>query len=197
MGVGRDYLSFNTYMSCMTEDLSATDVMTEGVIAIEKDATVQEAAALMQDEDIRSLVVLDEDEAVGIVVGRDIVYEVTRNGHDVTSTTVEDIMSRDLVTAVEHDSVSDIARAMMEHDISRVPVLAGDQVVGIVTQSNIIRAWPAYIDLMREENEMFPVDTNRSVVETLEGECDQCENYSDEIIVVDGAFLCPVCRAEM
>ncbi len=182
----------------MTEDLSAADVMTEGVIAIEKDASVKDAAELMEDEDIRSLVVLEGGEAVGIVVGRDIVYKVTRGGHNPADTPVEEIMTGDLVTAGETDSVSDIARAMLEHDISRVPVLDGNRLVGIVTQSNIIRAWPAYIDLLREENQVLPagMEGNGSV-ETLEGECDNCENYSDEIVVVDGSFLCPACRAEL
>lgn len=181
----------------MADDLTAGDIMTEGVIAIDKDASVQEAARKMREEDIRSLVVLDDGEAVGIVVGRDMVYSTVATGRGVEETTVEDIMTSDLVTAGEGDPVEDLARSMMEHNISRVPILRGDQLVGIVTQSNILRAWPSYIDLLREENSIYPVEGGQEPVTTTAGECDQCENYSEELVNVDGSFLCPECRAEL
>lgn len=181
----------------MADELTAANVMTEGVIAIEKDASVQEAATLMADEDIRSLVVLDDEEAVGIVVGRDIVYNVVRSGLDAAGTRVGDVMTSDIVTATPSDDVSDIARAMLQHNISRVPILSGDQLVGIVTQSNIIEAWPAYIDLLQEESQLLPLDSSEADVEETEGECEQCENYSDELVAVNRLFLCPSCRAEL
>lgn len=182
----------------MAELLTAADIMTEGVIAIEGDASVREAAELMRDEDIRSLVVLKEGDAVGILVGRDIVYNVDAVGLDAHETRVSDVMSGDLVTASGRDEVSDIARSMIEHDISRVPILEGNQLVGIVTQSNILQAWPSYIELLREENQIYPAEAATAGESVLmEGECSQCENFSDELVAVDGVFLCPECRAEL
>lgn len=171
--------------------------MTEGVIAIDQRASVQEAARKMRSEDIRSLVVLDDGEAVGIVVGRDIVYDVMADGQDGAETAVRDVMTTDLVTAAPTDGVEDIARAMMEHDISRVPVLQGDQLVGIVTQSNIIQAWPSYIDLLREEYQVSPIEGGAGEVMTMSGECDNCENYNEDLVNIDGNFLCPECRADL
>ncbi|MDY6789472.1 MAG: CBS domain-containing protein [Candidatus Nanohaloarchaea archaeon] len=129
----------------------AKDIMTEGVIGIDSDSSVKEAARKMRENNIRSLIVTEGGEALGVVVGKDIAYKVVAEGNDVSDTSVSDIMTDDLITASEHDSVSDIATAMLENNISRVPILRGDQVVGIVTKTNIMRAWPGYLDLLEEK----------------------------------------------
>jgi len=188
----------------MTKEPTASDVMTEGVIAIEGDATVQEAAQKMRGEDIRSLVVVDGDEAVGIIVGRDVLYEVAAEGLDPFSVSVDEVMTSNLVTASESDNIEDIARAMIENDISRVPIMRGENLVGIVTQSNLMSAWPPYVELLQEESRAFGGEAVEEESETaavrMESEspvnvvCASCENFSEDLVPVDGELLCPECR---
>jgi CBS domain-containing protein len=133
----------------------AKDIMTEGVIAIEGDRSVEEAAELLRDENIGSLIVNDGEEAIGIVVGSDIVHKVVAGGRDPSQVSVSRIMTEDLVTADVNDDVADIARAMIENDISRVPVLRGDDmVVGIITENDIMRTWPGYLDILDEKDRL-------------------------------------------
>lgn len=190
------YLKIGACTPYMADELTAADVMSDGIIAIDREASVQEAAKKMRDEDIRSLVVIDDSEAVGIIVGRDVVYNVVSQGLNAQETTVEEIMTTNLVTAPTTEDIAEIARSMIRHDISRIPIIRGDQVVGIVTQSNIIRAWPSYIEVLQEENMLYPMDNVSAEPETTSGECDRCENYSDELVRVNGEFLCPECRVE-
>lgn len=129
----------------------ASDVMTDGVIAVESSETVTEAAQKMKKNNIRSLVVLEDEEAVGIIAGKDVLYGVVAEGRDPTETTVVSVMTKNLITASPHDGVSDIARAMINNDISRVPIMQGDRLVGIVTQTNIMEAWPGYVELLEEK----------------------------------------------
>ncbi|MFB6166723.1 MAG: cyclic nucleotide-binding/CBS domain-containing protein [Candidatus Nanohaloarchaea archaeon] len=185
----------------MPKEPTAGDVMSEGVIAIDSDGSVQEAAEKMKSEDIRSLVVVEDDEAVGIVVGRDIVYQVVSEGMDPADTPVRDVMTSNLVTASENDNIEDIARAMMRNDISRVPVLKGENLVGMVTQSNLVETWPAYVELLQEETQAFSGEGASGTAsaggpETVSGVCDSCENYSDDLAEVGGELLCPECREE-
>ncbi|MDY6768772.1 MAG: CBS domain-containing protein [Candidatus Nanohaloarchaea archaeon] len=186
----------------MPAEPTAADVMTDGVLAIGMDASVQEAAEKMRDEGIRSLVVVEDDEAVGIVVGRDVLYQVAAEGRDPAGVTVEDVMTSNLITASEADNIEDIARAMIDNDISRVPILRGENLVGMVTQSNLIRTWPSYIELVQEENRVFgsegPDQAQPPVEEqqASEGICDSCENYSGELEMVGGEMLCPECQEE-
>lgn len=130
---------------------SAMDIMTEGVITVESETTVMEASQQMRANDIRSLVVTEDDEAVGIVAGKDLLYDVMAEGKDPTETSVGSIMTTELITAQEDDAISDIARAMIQSNISRVPIMRGKELVGMVTQTDLMNAWPGYFDLVEEE----------------------------------------------
>lgn len=176
----------------MDEQVELKEVMTEGVIAIEKDETVLEASKLLKDEEIRGLVVIDDEDAVGVVVCRDIVYEVVAQGDNPEETTVGDIMSTDLIVAEEDEYLDDVAMAMSKNDVSRVPVVRGDMLVGIVTQSDILRAWPGFAEIMSEDIEMEAEASPRQ--RTQSGVCDECDNYSENLVEVEGRLLCEECR---
>lgn len=134
----------------MEEDTTVKQVMTDGVIAIEQDATVVDAAKLLKEEDIRGLVVIDNGEVVGIIVCRDIVYKVVSKGRDPAGTKVSDVMSTDLIVAEDDELLDDIAMAMIENNISRIPVVRGEMLVGILTQSDVIRAWPGFAEVLQK-----------------------------------------------
>jgi CBS domain-containing protein len=176
----------------MSQNVELNEVMTEGVIAVEKDATVVEASQLLEEENIRGLVVVDDGEAVGVVVCRDIVYQVVSESLNPEETLVEEIMSTDLIVAEESEYLDDVAMAMAQNDISRVPVVRGDMLVGIVTQSDILRAWPGFAEIMSEEQELeadaYPEKESQS------GVCESCDNYSENLVEENGMWLCEECR---
>ncbi len=177
----------------MTRDVPIKEVMTDGVIAIEQDKTVVDAAKLLKEEDIRGLVVVDNGEAVGVIVCRDIAYQVVAEGEDPADTSVEEVMSTDLIVAEEGEVLDDVAMALLRNDISRVPVVREDMLVGILTQSDIIRAWPGFAEVLEERQEM---DANATPIpEDRSGNCESCENYSEELRDQGGILLCPECRS--
>lgn len=176
----------------MKEEVEIREVMTDGVIAIEEDKSVVEASALLREEGIRGLVVVDNGEAVGVIVCRDVVYEVVSKGKDPQETQVKDVMSTDLIVAEEDELLDDVAMAMVRNNVSRIPVVRDDMLVGILTQSDIIRAWPGFARVIGEEQEM---DASAAPIqETTEGNCESCENYSEELKETNGMLLCPECR---
>lgn len=175
------------------EDATISEVMTDGVIAIEKSSKVKEAAELLQQEGIRGLVVLEDGGALGIVVCRDIVYKVVAEGRDPEKTSVDEVMSEDLIVAEEDELLGEVAMAMIRNNVSRIPVVRGDMVVGIVTQSDIIRAWPGFAEVLEEEEELETEFTPRE--RTTSGVCEDCENYSEDLETVNGLQLCPECRS--
>lgn len=176
----------------MDQQVELKEVMTEGVIAIEKEESILEASKLLREEGIRGLVVVDNDDAVGVIVCRDIVYEVVARGDETEETTVDDIMSTDLIVAEEDEYLDDVAMAMSQNDVSRVPVVRGDMLVGIVTQSDILRAWPGFAEIMSEDVEMEAEASPRE--RTQSGVCEECENYSENLIESNGRILCEECR---
>lgn len=179
----------------MNGDVKINEVMTDGVIAIEKEKSIVEAAEMLRDEGIRGLVVVDNGEAVGIVVCRDIAYQVTAAQRDPVETKVKDIMSEDLIVAEESELLDDVAMAMVKNNVSRIPVVRNDMLVGILTQSDILRAWPGFAEIMEEREEL---DAEASPRETsTSGVCEDCENYSEDLKEVNGLQLCPECRASL
>lgn len=176
----------------MKKNVEISEVMTDGVIAVEQEKPVTRASKLLEEEGIRGLIVVDEGEAVGVVVCRDIVYEVTAEGKNPGEVAVEDIMSTDLIVAEEDEYLNEVAMAMVRNNVSRVPVVREDMLVGIVTQSDILRAWPGFAEIMGEEEEMEAEATPRP--ESRSGNCESCENYSEDLENVNGMWLCPECR---
>lgn len=176
----------------MQNDVAVEEVMTEGVIAVERDETVQKAAQQLEKEDIRGLVVVEDQEAVGVVVCRDITYDIVVDNRNPAEIKVEEIMSSDLIVADEGEILSDVAMAMVRNGVSRLPVVRGDMLVGILTQSDILRAWPGFAEIIGEEREMEEPATQP--IEQQDGYCEECENYSENLIERNGMLLCPECR---
>ncbi|WEL19037.1 CBS domain-containing protein [Candidatus Nanohalococcus occultus] len=176
----------------MESEATIKEVMTDGVIAVEKDKSVVDAAKILREEGIRGLVVVDQGEAVGVIVCRDLVYEVVSKGKNPKQTSVEEVMSKDLIVAEEQELLNDVAMAMIKNDISRVPVVRQDMLVGIVTQSDILRAWPGFAEIMEEKGELEQAATPRETMTS--GVCEDCENYSEDVREVNGMQLCPECR---
>lgn len=168
------------------------DAMTEGVIAIEKQKTVVEAVKLLEDEHIRGLVVVEDGEAVGVIVCRDVVYEVVAEDRDASNIKVEDVMSNNLLVAEEDEPLNEVAMAMIKNNVSRVPVVRDNMLVGILTQSDLVRTWPGFAEVISEEEEMDAEASPR--IESRSGMCENCENYSDELFEQEGILVCPECR---
>jgi predicted transcriptional regulator len=179
----------------MSEEVEISEVMTEGVIAVEKDKNLKSASRILQEEGIRGLIVVEDGEAVGVMVCRDIVYQVVRTGGSPEDVTVGQIMSEDLIVAEEDEQLSDVAMEMLRNNVSRIPVVRGDMLVGIVTQSDILRAWPGYAEIIDEREEMDRDAT--PIPESSEGICESCGNYSESLMNSDGMLMCERCRGSM
>jgi CBS domain-containing protein len=177
----------------MNGDVQIKEVMTDGVIAIEKDKNIREAADLLKEQGIRGLVVVDGGEAVGIIVCRDIAYQVVSQGLDPEDASVSEVMSEDLIVAEEEELLDDVAMAMIKNNVSRIPVVRQDMLVGILTQSDILRAWPGFAEILEEKEELDASASPRE--ETQSGVCEDCENYSEDLVEFNGMLLCSECRS--
>jgi CBS domain-containing protein len=113
------------------------DVMSSQPRAVSASATVVEAAEVMRREDIGALMVVDEGRGIGILTDRDIVVRVVAVSQDPSQARVADVCSRELTTVAPDDSVSQAVRLMREKAIRRLPVMAGGEVVGMLTMGDI------------------------------------------------------------
>ena len=77
------------------------EVMTSGVECVRPETTLQEAAAKMKSFNVGPLPVCEGDRPVGIVTDRDIVIRAISEGRDPRTTTIRDVMTKDVVTVQE------------------------------------------------------------------------------------------------
>lgn len=127
----------------MGERLTTGEICTRSVTIAFRTTSVDGAARLMRDNHVGCLVVVDEVDGRRIVVGvltdRDIVTAVVAPGIDVATLTVEDVMTTDLVTAREDDSLIDLMRSMRRKGVRRVPVVGGqDELIGVVSLDDVL-----------------------------------------------------------
>ncbi len=127
------------------------DIMTKGVITIARDASVAEALEKMMDRRVTSLLVerggtLND---YGIVTRKDFVDKVVAPGGCPHEIKVKDIMSEPLLNINSNVRVENVARLMAKAGIRRFPVMDNGQVVGFVSNSDIIKAYT--LELMENE----------------------------------------------
>lgn len=126
--------------------IKARDFMTRSPEVISSDSSIAEAARRMRDLDIGALPVCDAQRRfIGMLTDRDITVRITAEGKDPTSTTVQSILSGELVTCDEDADVVDVARLMQERHIRRVPIVrkgeegggAPGDIVGIISLDDL------------------------------------------------------------
>ncbi len=127
----------------MGEKMDIGEICNRIVIFATEEMSVKEAAQLMRDQHVGSLVVVREAPVgrivTGIVTDRDIAVMAVARDFDPQSLRVTDIMTADPVTAKPADSVNDALTVMRQRGIRRLPVATDDGVlVGIVTLDDLL-----------------------------------------------------------
>jgi CBS domain-containing protein len=118
------------------------DIMTKEPVTVTPNATVREAARLMQREDTGILPVVEEGsrKLVGVVTDRDIAIRIVAEGRD-TITPVSEVMSKGrLVTLQPEADVEDAMEKMADEQVRRIPIVDDrGTLLGIVAQADIVR----------------------------------------------------------
>jgi CBS domain-containing protein len=100
---------------------------------------VLEAAIRMRDEGVGALCVVDEGRLVGIFSERDLMTRVVVPGKDPRRTTLEEVMTADVVTAALDETRRQCLDRMREERFRHLPILDGNQVVGMVSMRDLLR----------------------------------------------------------
>ncbi len=175
----------------MKARVPVVEIMSTSPITIPVDATVAEAASVMRDREVGSLIVLEDNRPIGIVTERDVVTKVAAGDLSSKGTSVRDIMTSPLVAVHPHQEVAEAAKIMAARRIRRLPVIKEGKLVGMLTENDVIRVWPQLIEVTRE--------WDRAGLETqfakgVEGHCEACGVYSTHLVWDRNLLVCPDCR---
>ena len=127
-------------LSCVSggqNKMKVKDIMTKNVASVKPDASVSEAAGLMQRYNVGSIPVCDDNGVVGIVTDRDIVMRNVTVGSDPGSTPVSSIMTTNVTTVSPDTDVDELGVIMSQKQVRRVPVVDSNNLVGIVALGDL------------------------------------------------------------
>jgi CBS domain-containing protein len=148
--------------------------MTPKVVTIESGATVLDACKEYKEHGVGSLVVMNGPLVVGILTERDIIERIIVDERNPRTTNVEEIMSRNIKTIHATAHVEQAAEMMKTHRIKRIPVILNNEIVGIVTATDIANRMP---DFSRELRQMLEDDTPYRFVEPVPYKKESAQQY--------------------
>ena len=113
-------------------------IMSKNVITVSKSTSLQEAAQSMKKSNVGCVIVTDDNKPLGIVSERDFVTKVAAEGRPLF-TEISEVMSSPLITIDHEETVWEASEKMKENLIHKLPVIENDNIVGIVTTSDIVK----------------------------------------------------------
>lgn len=125
--------------------------MTRHPVTVSPETPINEALDLMRREKVRRLPVLDrQGRLVGIVLEKDLLYaspspatslSIYEMHYLLSKLTISEVMSREVITVGEITPLEEAARIMADGRISGLPVMRGDQLVGIITETDLFKVF--------------------------------------------------------
>ena len=117
--------------------ITIADVMTKSVVSVDASITINEAAKMMEDTKVGAVIVMEDNIPIGIVTDRDFAVKVVAHVYPLASP-VKQIMSSPLFSIDSDESVRVAADLMHDRGIRKLPVIDNENVVGIITATDIV-----------------------------------------------------------
>lgn len=125
----------------MSYPIRVTDVMSTPVITAAPNETVADAAGTLLEEDVNSVVILEDNEVVGIATGTDLVRALDRE-ESPREKRLEGVMSTPVATTDPADELEAALETMHDRGVARLVVVEDDRLVGLVSTDDVIRYAP-------------------------------------------------------
>lgn len=167
--------------------------MRKGVVTIGLSATVTEAAKLLTANNVGSVIVMRAGTPAGIVTERDIVSKVVAAGKNPAQTEISSVMSSPIKAIGPELGVDECATIMRDEQVKRLPVVdKKGNLVGIISETDVVRVSPALFDIIRERAELERFGAGGAFT----GVCESCSNYSEALEKTDEGLVCSTCRGK-
>ena len=113
-------------------------IMNNFVVSVDSSVTATDAAKMMEDTGVGSVIVLDNNLPVGIVTDRDFAIKITAHSYPI-DTPVRRIMSSPLISIDPNSDLWVASDLMSTRNVKKLPVIDDDKVVGMLTSSDLVK----------------------------------------------------------
>ena len=111
----------------------------DDIWSVQSDQSVLIAIKLMAEKGVGALLVIDDNRLSGILSERDYARKVILENRSSRETRVGDIMTRNPLTITREDSVAECMAMMTNNDFRHLPVLEGEQVIGMISIGDLVK----------------------------------------------------------
>jgi CBS domain-containing protein len=149
--------------------MNLRELMITNVITVDKNMTVQSAAGTMNKKRIGCLVTVDREGVKGILTERDMLIRVLEAGKDPKTTMVSEVMTPSIIFGNPNMQLVEATRLMFQNRIKKLPILEDNQLVGLVTLTDIARATSCdkkTIDLIEALSNMHKISLSQEDIST-------------------------------
>lgn len=168
--------------------------MSNRVVTCPPNISVAEASKKMKDEDVGSIVIVENKKPVGIMTREDVTNRVAALDRQPSKLMVKEAMSSPVVTAAPDETLSEVAKRMSKHGFERLPVKQLNKLVGFISVRDILRVSPGLLDMMKEHMEKESAPELNEVIQA--GECELCGNYTETLHNMNDQWVCDTCKEE-
>lgn len=193
----------------METDLSVSDVMSRRLITADASETADSLARIMAEDGVGCIIIVKENHPIGIVTERDLVVKLISKNIQPSEVKAQDIMSTPLITINPDKSVELALREMARRRIRRLPVVQGNKLIGLVSDTDLLSVSSELSEILRDvirqnnpEGDMGQTvpewereERNPSVF--IQGICEVCQSFQESLENIDGTYVCNRCREEL
>lgn len=180
------------------KEMSVSEVMNKTVVTLDINTDIPVIAREMVRYNVGSVIITEKEKAMGIITERDLVRDIVTKDKKPSRVHASKIVSTPLVTVKPTTSVIEASEIMLKSDIKRLPVMENGDIVGIVSNTDILMVTPGLSTILKDLIEM----NREPLLATGEGEspefnsgvCESCSYYSEDLEMVNGRLLCRDCR---
>ncbi len=114
------------------------DIMQKNIITIEKDQTILQTARLMKENDISFVVIVENENPIGVLSERDFVQKFCIDNKKPDEIKISEIMSYKFRSVEPTTEIEDAIQKMLNNNIRRLLVLDNQKLVGVITQTDLV-----------------------------------------------------------
>jgi len=131
--------------------LKVEDIMVEGVVTIDSEASVMKAVEVMNENEIGCIIVTRRNRAIGIITERDLLKRVIAKSKNPKKTKVREIMTKPLISGCPNMDLEEATKLMFKMKIKKLPVVASEgDLRGLITLTDVARFQPQMIRILKK-----------------------------------------------
>ena len=176
----------------MKTGVKVMDAMTRKLVKVNSEASVNECAKLMLKNGVGGVLVMDDGKLKGIVTEKDLVQDVVASNLNAKEVKVKDIMKKKIVSIDPSSDLYDALTKMSDEEVRRLPVIHKGNVIGVLTEKDILKIQPRLFDYVVEKLDLRE-ESRKPVV--IKGTCESCGERSNLYKIGDN-LLCEFCSKD-